>query len=75
MKIFGNGSRQSRTVLRFGFDPETDVFGFCCVFWYQCDSVTNGTKKMVHGREGTKWCPVLYGFEIWVILCVIVGKK
>ena len=29
---------------------------------------------MVHGREGTKRCLVLYGFEIWVILCVIVGK-
>ena len=24
--------------------------------------------------EGTKMCPVLYGSEIWVILCVIVGK-
>ena len=30
--------------------------------------------KMVHGREGTKRCPVLYGSEIWAILCVIVGK-
>ena len=30
---------------------------------------------MVHGREGTKWCPVIYGSEIWAILCVIVGKK
>ena len=29
---------------------------------------------MVHGSEGTKRCPVLYGFEIWAILCVIVGK-
>ena len=29
---------------------------------------------MVHGREGTKRCPVLYGSEIWAILCVIVGK-
>ena len=25
---------------------------------------------MVHGREGTKRCPVLYGSEIWAILCV-----
>ena len=24
---------QSRTVLRFGFDPGTDVFGFYGVFW------------------------------------------
>ena len=30
--------------------------------------------KMVHGREGTKRCPVLYWSEIWAILCVIVGK-
>ena len=29
---------------------------------------------MVHGHEGTKRCPVLYGSEIWAILCVIVGK-
>ena len=29
---------------------------------------------MVHGREGTKRCPVLYEYEIWAILCVIVGK-
>ena len=29
---------------------------------------------MVHGREGTKRCPVLYESEIWAILCVIVGK-
>ena len=20
-------------MLRVGFDPETDVFGFCCMFW------------------------------------------
>ena len=25
-------------------------------------------------REGTKRCPVLYGFDIWAILCVI-GRK
>ena len=25
-------------------------------------------------REGTKRCPVLYGSEIWVILCVITRK-
>ena len=39
--IFGHSS----TVLRFGFDPRTDVFGFCGVFWYPNNSVTN--------REGT----------------------
>ena len=30
--------------------------------------------KMVHGHESTKRCLVLYGFEIWAILCFIVGK-
>ena len=53
-------------MLRFGFDPGTDVFGFCDVFWYHSNSVTN--------HEGTKRCPVIYGSEIWVILYVIVGK-
>ena len=53
-------------MLRFVFYPETDVFGFCGVFWYHNNSVMN--------REGTKRCPVLYGSEIWAILCVIVVK-
>ena len=53
-------------MLRFCFDPGTDVFGFCGVFWYRSNSVMN--------REGTKRCPFLYGSEIWAILCVIVGK-
>ena len=30
--------------------------GFCGVFWYHSNSVTN--------REGTKRCPVVYGSEI-----------
>ena len=60
--IFG----QSGSGLRFGFDLETDVFGFCGVFWYHSNSVTN--------REGTKRCPVFCGFEIWAILCVIIVK-
>ena len=30
---------------------------------------------MVHGREGTERCPILYEFKIWVILCVLLGKK
>ena len=47
-------------------DKRTDVFGFCGVFWYHINSVTN--------REGTKRCPVLYESEILAILCVIVGK-
>ena len=60
--IFG----QSLTELRFGFDPETDVFEFCGVFWYHNNLVTN--------REMTKRCSILYGSKIWVILGVIVRK-
>ena len=53
-------------MLRFGFDPGTDIFGFCSVFWYSNNSVMN--------RERTKRCSVFYEFEIWAILCVIVEK-
>ena len=62
--MFGTSSGQSRTGLRFGFDPGTDVFGFCGVFWYHSNSVTS--------REGTKRCPVLYRSEILAILCVLL---
>ena len=65
-RIFRIICAQSRTVLRFGFDPGTDVFGFCGVFWYHSNSVTN--------REGIKRCPVVYEPEIWAILYVIIGK-
>ena len=50
-------------VLRFGFDPETDVYGVCGVFWFHSNSMTN--------CEGTKRCPIVYGSEILAILCVI----
>ena len=53
-------------MLRFGFDPGTNVFEFCGMFWYHNNLVTN--------CERTKRCPVLYGSEIWAILCVIVEK-
>ena len=66
-RIFETVFGQSQTVLRFGFDPGTDVFGFCGVFLYHNNSVMN--------QEGTKWCPVLYGSEILVILCVTVENK
>ena len=62
MTVFG----QFWTMLRFVFYIGTDVFEFCGVFWYQNNSVIN--------HEGTKRCPVLYGFEIWAILCVIILK-
>ena len=65
-RIFENVFGHSGIGLRFGFDPRTDVFGFCDVFWYHNNLMTN--------HEGTKRCPVLYGSEIWAILCVIVGK-
>ena len=60
-------------MLRFSFDPGTDVFGFCCVFWYHSNLLMN-EKKMVHGHEGTKRCLVLYGFEICAILGVLLEK-
>ena len=53
--IFGTIFGQSRIVLRFGFDPENDLFGFCCVFWYDCNLVMNGKKKqfiVVKGPRG-----------------------
>ena len=53
-------------MLRFGFDLWTDVFRFYGVFWYPNNLVMN--------REGTKRCSILYGSEIWAILCVIVEK-
>ena len=65
-RIFKTVFWQSQTVFRFGFDPGIDVFGFYGMFWYHSNSMTN--------REGTKRCPVLYGYEIWAILCVIVEK-
>ena len=67
MEIFGTSSGQSLTGFRFGFDLGTDVFGFCDVFWYHSNLVTN--------REGIKRCPVLYGSEILAILCVLLEKK
>ena len=70
MENFGTGSRQSRTVLSLGFDPGTDVFGFCCVFWYHCDSVTNGTKKWFIVVKGSRGVLFLWA-KIGVILCVI----
>ena len=40
----------SWTVLRYGFDLGTDVFGFCGVFW--------NPNNLVMNHEGTKRCPV-----------------
>ena len=59
MTVFG----QFRTKFGFDFVLEIDIFGFCGVFWYHNNSVMN--------RGGTNRCPILYGSEIWAILCVI----
>ena len=53
-------------MLKFGFDLKANVFGFCDVFWYHDNSMTN--------REGTKRSPVLYESEILVILCALLEK-
>ena len=65
--IFGTGSEQFQTRLRFSFDPGTDVFGFCGVFWYHSNSMTN--------RERIKMCHVLYVSEILAKLCVVYCWK
>ena len=65
-RIFETVFMSFGTRLRFDFDPKTDVFGFYGVFWYHSNWVTN--------RKGIKRCPILCGFEIWAILCVIVVK-
>ena len=65
-RIFGTIFGQSQTEFGFGFNPGTDVFGFCGVFWYHSNSMMT--------REGTKRCPVLCGSEIWAILCIIIVK-
>ena len=31
--MFGTVFGQARTMFEIGFGPETDVFGFCYVFW------------------------------------------
>ena len=31
--MFGTIFGQSKTVFEIGFGPETNFFGFCCVFW------------------------------------------
>ena len=54
MEIFWTGFGQSRTVLKFGFDPGTNVFGFRCVFWYHSDLVSNGTKKWLIAVKGPR---------------------
>ena len=71
-KIFGTIFGHSSIVLRFGFDPGTDVFGFCGVFWYPNNLVTN--------REGTRGALFYVGprFEVYyhckilnnMLLCV-----
>ena len=54
------------TMLRFGFDLGTDVFGFCGMFWYHSNSVIN--------REGNERCPV-YVDPIFGPFCVLLLEK
>ena len=60
--VFG----QSGTWFGFGFDPQTDVFGFCDVFWYHSNSMTN--------REGTKRCSVVYGSEMGSFCVLLLDR-
>ena len=64
--IFETVFRQSGTWFGFDFDLETDVFGFCGVFWYHSNSVTN--------REGTKRCPIIYGSEIGPFCVLLLDR-
>ena len=41
-------------MLRFGFDPGTDVFEFCSVFWYHSNLLMNGTKKWFMTVKGPR---------------------
>ena len=41
-------------MLRFGFDPGTDVFGFCCVFWYHCNLFLKKIKKRFMAVKGPR---------------------
>ena len=62
-RIFGTIFGQFWTVLRFGFDPGTDVFRFYGVFWYSNNSVTN--------REGTR-CALFYVGPRFRSFCVLL---
>ena len=59
----------------FDFDPENDVFGFCCVFWYHCDSVTNGTKKWFMAVKGPSGVLFYMGPRFGPFCVLFVGKK
>ena len=72
-RVFRTVFGQSRIVLRFGFDPGIDVFGFCCLFWYHSNLLMNGTKKIVHGCEGTKVLYFIWVRDLGHFVC-IVGK-
>ena len=61
-RIFGTIFGQSWTVLRFGFDPRTDVFEFCDMFWYPNNSVMN--------RKGPRGALFSMGPRFWSF-CVL----
>ena len=49
-------------MLRFRFDPKTDVVGFCGVFWYPNNSMTN--------CEGTRGALFYVGPRFGLIIVV-----
>ena len=73
MEIFGTGFGQSWIV--WGL---VVISGLRSPGFVVCFDVTviqrRMEKKMVYDCEGTERCSVLYGSEIWAILCVIAGK-
>ena len=71
--MFGTVFGQSQTVLRFGVNLGTDVFGFCLVFLYHCNLLMM-KPKMVHGREGTEKCPIYEGPR-FRSFCVLLLEK
>ena len=73
LEIFGTGFRQSWTVWGLVVILELRSPGFVV-----CFDVTviqrRMEKKKVYGCEGAESFPVLYGSEIWAILCFIARK-
>ena len=68
--IFGTVFGSSRTLLMFGFDPETDVFRFCCVFWYHNNLLMN-TKKWFIAVKGPRGALFYMGlrFGLFWVYC------
>ena len=69
-KILGLVSNSPRLCSMFGFDPGTDVLGFCGEFWCPSGLVTNEQKNWFLTVKGP--CGALFLWvRDWAILCVI----